>query len=238
MKKQSWFWFMILAVLLLASAGGNDSAKADSIQYGPEILISSNPNFINSKGRVRSFIRSTDNGVPLEVGMEFNPEAIDENALPEQLAEYQEGEFLIPLPEPDNPTVFNLLTWTWVAGPNGGIAHGHGPAGVYDIEHFDFHFYLNSQEVRDTIRVFDSSDEYAKAITLPAEGFLPEEYKRPIDAFGNAIGVAPGDGSHWNNAFGPEFRQPPPVTHFEFFEAPPGVPPFGPLRVTIQKGIR
>lgn len=231
--RRHWLWGTVAALLLLVVAGHHDFAKADVIQFGPLISLSSNPHFANSKGRVRSFILYDDKGIPLEVGMEFNPEALDETTLPNFLSTYEEGEFLIPLADPDNPTVFNLLTWTWVAGPNGGVQHGHGPVGIYDIQHFDFHFYLNTQEIRDMINVFDSSDEYAKAIMLPAEEFWPDEYKRPIDAFGNAIGVAPGDGSHWNNAFGPEFRQPPPDTHFQFFESS-GVP-FGP-GYTIQYG--
>jgi uncharacterized protein YjbI with pentapeptide repeats len=229
---QNRFWVAVFVLLTLVFVC-NNSSKADSIEYGPQVSLSSHPNFKDSKGQVRSFIRYDSRGIPLEVGMEFNPEALDKTNLPEDLSTYTEGEFLISLPDPRNPTVFNLLTWTWVAGPNGGIEDGHGPAGVYDIEHFDFHFYLNTQEVRDTINVLDSSDEYAKAITLPAEDFWPVEYKRPIDDFGNAIGVAPGDGSHWNNAFGPEFAQPPSDTHVQFFEASGN--PFGP-GYTIQYG--
>lgn len=205
----------------------------DLLQIGSEIPLSANPEFANSEGIVRSFMLYDENGVPLEVGMQFNEAALDPNNLPEELGEYQAGEFQIPLPHPDNETIFNLLTWTWVAGPNGASEDGHGPDGIYDVEHFDFHFYLNTQEIRDTIDVFDSPDEYAKAITLPPPGFFPEEYKRPIDAFGNAIGVAPGDGSHWDNAFGPEFKQPPPPTHYQFFE--PAGAPFGP-GYTIQYG--
>jgi uncharacterized protein YjbI with pentapeptide repeats len=211
----------------------------DFIVYGPTVKLNERAGFEKSKGKIRSFmVFDGDLDTPLDIGMEFNKAALKN--LPGSLenrqdrGDYLAGEFEIELAYPENSTVFNLLTWTWVAGPNGTQTDGHGPDGVYDVDHFDFHFYLNSQEVRDTINVFYSPDEYAKAQIAPPVDFWPEDYKRPVDAFMNGIGVAPGDGSHWNNVTYPEFEQVDNDEIYQFFESS-GVP-FGPDQRTVQYG--
>ena len=50
----------------------------------------------------------------------------------------------------------------------------------------------------------------------------------------NGIGVAPGDGSHWNNVAYPEFKQVDNDEIYQFFESS-GVP-FGPDKRTVQYG--
>lgn len=209
-------------------------AGDDFVVYGPIVKLSERKEFKGSKGQVRSFmVFDGDLQKPLEVGMEFNREAL--KGLPRSLHHgYHSGEFEIELPYPVNSTVFNLLTWTWVAGPNGTQSNGHGPSGVYDIDHLDFHFYLNTQDVRDTINVFDSPDDYAIAQVAPPDEFWPKDYRRPVDAFMNGIGIAPGDGSHWNNSTYPEFKQGSPSRTYQFFESS-GIP-FGPNQRTVQYG--
>lgn len=183
----------------------------DLLQYGPSQVEVGN-------GLVRSYIKlDTLTGIPLELGIEFQESVL--SGLPPTLPFYPAGENVIEAPERASSTVFNLLTFTWVPGTS--TDPGHGPTGIYDLPHFDMHFYLNTREERQQIRPFDSPENLAKAIKSPPPGFLPANYKRAVNSQGNPIGVAPGDGSHWNDSTAPEFLQPPAPENqlFQFFQS-------------------
>ena len=93
-----------------------------------------------------------------------------------------------------NLTVFDhaLLDWN---------PHGHEPAGVYTLPHFDFHFYMTSTEERMAIPPYnvDSSGFLA----LPAPGYLPATLPNmyvPIP------GGVPQMGKHWIDVSTPELN--------------------------------
>ncbi len=50
---------------------------------------------------------------------------------------------------------------------------GHVPPGIYDMPHFDFHFYLVSDKVRKAM----APEAVAKAMEPVAEGYLPSTYR-------------------------------------------------------------
>ncbi|PZF99199.1 hypothetical protein C1I93_06490 [Micromonospora endophytica] len=60
--------------------------------------------------------------------------------------------------------------------------HGHGAPGVYDIPHFDFHFYIQPKAERDAIRpgpcsIIVHCDDFTRGITpIPAQ-HLPADYR-------------------------------------------------------------
>src|ERR687889_828688 len=56
-------------------------------------------------------------------------------------------------------------------------AHGHHPVGVYDVPHFDVHFYRIGVAERDRI-VRDDPEFEAKLARSPADGYLPPGLRR------------------------------------------------------------
>ncbi|WP_255194130.1 hypothetical protein [Natronobeatus ordinarius] len=82
-------------------------------------------------GEVRTFLSRHPNDEWLYLGVELTPEAatIDANAYDEPT--------LVDVGFPGE-TAFEWLGLNWM--PN-----GHGPPGVYDVPHFDIHYYLDPQ---------------------------------------------------------------------------------------------
>jgi Domain of unknown function (DUF5602) len=72
---------------------------------------------------------------------------------------------------------------------------GHEPPGVYDVAHFDMHFYMQPLAERKAIPPYSIAP--AKFDILPAEGFIPKPYIRL------PAGV-PEMGVHWANPTSPE----------------------------------
>jgi hypothetical protein len=74
---------------------------------------------------------------------------------------------------------------------------GHEPPGIYDLPHFDFHFYLQTDAERSAIP--DYATDSAKFNNFPAPAYLPEHY----------IPTPGGDaqmGKHWVDVTSPEFN--------------------------------
>jgi hypothetical protein len=101
-----------------------------------------------------------------------------------------------------NPTPFQHIFLGWNPG-------GHEPPGVYDVPHFDFHFYTTPNEARVAI---DRATEPAfdqKAAHHPAGDYAPEGYI--------AIpGGVPLMGTHWVDPATPELNGQPFTKTFIF----------------------
>jgi hypothetical protein len=94
----------------------------------------------------------------------------------------------------DTPFTYLLINWN---------PHGHIPPGVYDVPHFDIHFYLNSNEERLAIRPgpcpqLVNCDDYELGKILPAEQYRTADHM-DVDA------VEPAMGNHLIDVTGPEF---------------------------------
>lgn len=72
---------------------------------------------------------------------------------------------------------------------------GHEPPGVYDLEHFDVHFYVSSLEERLAIGPNDDA-QFANA---PPAQYLPVDYMQ-------IPGGVPQMGAHWVDMRAPEFN--------------------------------
>jgi hypothetical protein len=166
-------------------------------------------------GKVRTYITvdQKNRAVPLEVGV-----ALDETAMyglptiPMPMPMDADDDrtthghdhsgmtvILLDLPE-QNPTPYRFVQFDW--NPN-----GHEPAGVYDLPHFDFHFYTVPVEVRNSILPSDPS--YAtKAASFPGTEFRAPFY---IDAataahIPPALATVPQMGLHWLDVRSPELQ--------------------------------
>jgi hypothetical protein len=169
-----------------ASCDESATAPSTNLVYGPVQQI--------GNGTARSYIvtSAADPKVPVEVGFALSETALD--GLPAAMAT-----LLLDLPQ-SNPTPYTFLELNW-------NPEGHEPASVYDLAHFDFHYYRVGKAVRASILPTDPA--YAtKAASFPGAEFRPEFY---LDA-GTLGGVAPDAatvpemGLHWLDTRSPELQ--------------------------------
>src|SRR5258706_7958626 len=98
--------------------------------YGPVVQM--------GNGHVRSWINISHNNKALAIGVELTDDALQNLPdIPEEERDFISGpaDFLLPLhPKAREITAYDHICVNW-------NAHGHAPPGLYDIPHFDFHFY-------------------------------------------------------------------------------------------------
>jgi hypothetical protein len=183
-----------------ADRAGYDQAGAHR-QYGaPQKL---------GDGTVRTYVVLDENngGAPLEVGVAMSEAAM--NGLPaptpmsagamKQAGHTMGNVYLLDLPA-QNPTPYRFVQFDWNPA-------GHEPAGVYDLPHFDFHFYTVERDVRAGILPTDA--QYAqKAASLPGQDLRAPFYvDMATAAKAPAAAVAvPQMGLHWLDARSPELQ--------------------------------
>jgi len=144
---------------------------------GPEVMIG------NGKGR--SLIVLDEKGNPLSLTIELNNEAL--TGLPDE-----ETEYVLPLHrKAREATPFDHITVNW-------NPHGHEPEHVYDLPHFDFHFYKVSLHEQQSIPPYGPATA-ALFDNFPPMGYLPATYV-PIP------GGVPQMGKHWVDVTSPELN--------------------------------
>jgi hypothetical protein len=114
---------------------------------------------------------------------------------------FESHEYVVPLPDAvsrrdDVPFKWVLLNWN---------QHGHAPPGVYDVPHFDVHFYMTP--IADAFAIhagpcgpeFVNCDDFATAkLPVPAGHMHPD--------FSDVDAVAPAMGNHLIDLGGREFQ--------------------------------
>ena len=203
---------IVLAALPLAACNdslfGND-AKPDLSQsgttpgthrqYGTPVKV--------GDGQARSYVvlDAKNGNAPIEVGVALSERAMD--GLPAPMdhgggdgghAHADSHEFILPLPA-QNPTPFKLVELNWNPA-------GHEPPGVYDIPHFDFHFYTITKAERDAI--LPSDPQYAaKANNMPAADLVPPFVALPLPPGVPPVAAAvPRMGVHMSDMRSPEIQ--------------------------------
>ena len=88
-------------------------------------------------GVARAWIKTDKDDNPLAVGINFTAKALDK--LPDHPVQW-----VLPLPKNKGHNFYTHVLFDW-------NPHGHEPPGLYDIPHFDFHFYTSSNELRMSI---------------------------------------------------------------------------------------
>jgi hypothetical protein len=172
------------------------SANA-ATSYGPAVSL--------EDGTARTYV-VRDHGVPTEVGVAIDAAFLA--ALPPDGAPggavmpdgHSVFEYVLEMPEV-NPTPFQHVTVNWNPA-------GHEPPGIYDLAHFDVHFYTISDAERRTIHPGDG-EFHRKAERLPGPEFIPAGYVNP------GLPPVPMMGLHLVNPASPELRteDPEPFTH-------------------------
>ncbi|MDG0816300.1 DUF5602 domain-containing protein [Bdellovibrio svalbardensis] len=137
------------------------------------------------KGLFRTYIEVDRDKKPVSLGVSLTGGALD--GLPDTEHEYA---YVLSLPEAYKlpPYEHVLLNWN---------PHGHEPQEIYGAPHFDFHFYMMSNE--DRMKITCTGDDEAPCMKQPAPDYLPQYYA-PTPA-----GV-PMMGWHWFDTRSPEFH--------------------------------
>jgi hypothetical protein len=197
------------ALLLTAWASGGRGAAADRVLGWRTSL---------GNGEVVSFAEVEGAGAPKAIGITLSADAL--TGLPSEHSDghhcfdhngdgvtarpaecFETHEFVIPLPDAvsrrdDIPFKWVLLNWN---------QHGHAPPGVYDVPHFDVHFYVTPIAERLAIAAgpcgpeLVDCDAFAKAKQPVPAGLMHADFT-DVDA------VAPAMGNHLIDLSGREFH--------------------------------
>jgi len=141
--------------------------------YGPAVPI--------GDGIGRAWVAEDASGKPTAVGVMLSEAAL--NNLPEMNEEY-----ILTFDSSSATDFYKFVCLNW-------SAKGHIPINVYDISHFDIHFYTIEQSERMMI----GSNGSAEIIVAPTAKYIPSSYEL-------LIGGAPTMGAHWFDVIGPEFN--------------------------------
>lgn len=167
---------VIYSLAIIMPAGQITPAQAESKAiYGEPIPL--------GQGIVRSLAVLDDRDVPVSIGISLTREVF--STLPAGPAP---SEVMLDMPAKVSVPPFNHFTVDW-------NPLGHEPPGVYDVPHFDFHFYLIPQHEREKISAKDKA-RFAKA---PPARYLPADYVA-------TPGGVPKMGAHWVDRTSPEFH--------------------------------
>ncbi len=161
-----------------------DAAADYNTFYGPSVQM--------GNGHVRSWINITrKDNKPLAIGMEITDGALQN--LPNDAHDFAMNTFMLALhKKAKEVTAFDHMMINWEP-------EGHEPPGIYDVPHFDFHFYKISTSEQMMIGPMPTA--------APPAGYLPASYV--IQG-----ATVPQMGTHWLDPASPEL--PPrfiPFTH-------------------------
>jgi hypothetical protein len=134
-------------------------------------------------GIARAWIQVNKNGDPLSVGINLSGKALMN--LPDEPQAY-----VLELPKNKGNNFYTHVLFDW-------NPQGHEPPGIYDIPHFDFHFYTIPNEERLSIPPL-APPNYD---TPPAAQYIPSNYFQ-------LPGLVPEMGAHWADGTSPELQMP------------------------------
>lgn len=209
MRRFDAVWSVVVMAGLLGGCGpGTPDGAAERTRGAPLAL---------GNGTVDSYAEFDASGTPEAIGVAFSGQAFED--LPQQPSDGHRcydadaderidletecsawHELVLPLPSeaarhPDIPFKWALVNWN---------AHGHIPPGVWDVPHFDVHFYMERIEKIFSLKrgpcgpEFLRCDQY-EAATQP----VPANYMHPD--YEDVGAAAPAMGNHL-----PALRPPPP----------------------------
>jgi len=152
---------ILLVPVSLAGAAGNGHTE-----LGEPVAI--------GEGQAWTFVTLDDSGKPEAVGLQFNAAAL--SGLPTETTATD-----LQFPEAAKSTVFDHFVLDW-------NPLGHEPPGVYDLPHFDLHFYLIPEEEQALVSAGHCTSAEDSTIPNP-----PGEVPVPCDVFAKAMKPLPID---------------------------------------------
>lgn len=142
-------------------------------------------------GTARSWVKKDATGAYTAVGVTLTEAAMQ--GLPEDVTPglVWMVEYVLNLPTEASDLPFNHIGINW--NPK-----GHMPSGVYNVPHFDFHFYTTTRDIRNKITARGKDLETCR--NAPAKGEVPEGYMFAPES------EEPGMGGHWVDGGSHEFH--------------------------------
>jgi hypothetical protein len=138
-----------------------------------KLVVFKGPQVALGYGKVRSWISVDSNGHPNEIGIEMTPEAFKNLTTETDKTLPPNGEnIVVPLQlKATQLTPFDHIGMNW--NPK-----GHEPEGVFDVPHFDIHFYMISTQEQLAIPEW-SPETDAAFNNYPPLGYMPVDYFTP-----------------------------------------------------------
>jgi hypothetical protein len=175
----------ILLLLLLSTAIFTSCKKHDlqpeGVFKGAEVQM--------YDGKAYTWFKTDKFGLPSQLAISITDDAM--NSLPSDIkGDPAKNAFILPQHPRSAITPFDhgYLEWN---------PFGHPPPGIFDVPHFDYHFYMTDAEEQLSIPAYEvDSTGFQK---YPAAPYLPSTYV-PIP------GGVPAMGKHWFDATSPEFN--------------------------------
>lgn len=161
-------------------ASGEPSGVAFGKAHPEKLHVYKGPQVQFGEGKLRSFVSLDDENFPVEIGLIMTPDVFDD------LGDLPPDGVTTVLPlhhKAKEVTPFEHLGVNWEP-------EGHLP--VFLIPHFDFHFYMISNEERLAIPEYSPATDAAFNL-FPPSGYMPENYGAPP----GQGGVYPEMGKHW-----------------------------------------
>ena len=167
---------MAAGIVSLASCKKSDSNSSGTFN-GTEVKM--------GNGKAYAWTKTDDKGNPVAVGINLTEDALqglDTNTMG--------SDFELSLPSQAAKTIFKHFVIDW-------NPHGHPPAGIYTVPHFDFHFYSISSAER--MQIPDYAVDSNAFNNYPSTDYLPAGYINPG-------GGEPQMGTHWIDVSSPELH--------------------------------
>jgi len=141
-------------------------------------------------GTAHTVVRTDDSGKVVAIGIVLSETALD--GLPKATKTKDDFPYLLLMPTKGPRTVVDHAVLNWES-------QGHPPPHVYDVPHFDFHFYMVSRAQQMAVKFKSEADSGSPAQQPPAN-LVPAGYIMPP---GTAV---PQMGAHAVNPAGGEFH--------------------------------
>jgi hypothetical protein len=176
----------IAFIALFSSCKKEDHRPKDGLYRGPAVKV--------HNGSAWTTVQTDQNGTPLRFAITLDDAALNSvsgggNATGHEHAN-AENNFNLKFHSKVNIAPFNYVGMNW--NPD-----GHEPEAIYGLPHFDFHFYMNTQEQISAIPLYEMDS--VKFKNAPAAGYLPQTYINPG-------GGVPQMGAHWVDVTSGEFN--------------------------------
>ncbi len=166
----------VVAIASLAASCKKDQAKG--VFKGPEVQV--------NNGKAWTWVQLKSDGTPERLAVTINDAAMNSVPVGDNGGGHSmEESYVLTLHPKASATLFKHIWLNWNRA-------GHEPPGIYDLPHFDLHYYMITNAEREAM------DNAKLALNPPAE-YFPTNYIAP----GLAV---PLMGNHWIDTTSPELK--------------------------------
>ncbi len=150
----------LAAVLFAGCSMPQKDASMTGTHEGPAVSI--------GQGQARAFVTLNAQGKAQTLGVRLSEAAL--SGLPHLAPSSGEWEYELALPSEAAGTGYDHASVSWNPA-------GHTPEGVYDVPHFDFHFYAIDNAARNAITA--AGEDLERAHKAPEPALMPADYVLP-----------------------------------------------------------